>query len=363
MPVVKPVDVLEALKSVADPDLKRDLVTLGYVQDVAVKSGSVSFVLQLAMPDDPERVLTLVQAARDAVLALEGVDRVEVTVRSDAGQRPGVDEGVLQGVRNVLAVASGKGGVGKSTVAANLALALRSAGAEVGLLDADMYGPSMPTMFKVDGPLLATPDNKIQPVAVRGIQLMSIGFMAGEGLPVIWRGPMVSNMLQQLLNQVAWPELDYLVVDLPPGTGDTQLTLCQMAPVNGAVIVTTPQQISLIDAHRGLEMFRKLNVEVIGLIENMSGFTCRHCGQTTPIFQQGGGERIAGELGIPFLGAVPLDPEVVVAGDEGEPIVDRDPDSPGARAFRAVARSMAAQLAATNRKHATENDGDLNLTW
>jgi len=355
-------DVLNALERVEDPQLGRDIVSLGFVQDLNLRPGGVSFDLQLTMPEGPARN-ALVESARSAVQSLGGVDSVDIRVTADVGQRPGMDEGVLKGVKNVVAVASGKGGVGKSTVAANLALALQASGAEVGLLDADMYGPSMPTMFKVSEPLQATEDNKIIPVRARGIHLMSIGFMAGDGLPVIWRGPMVSNMLQQLLNQVAWPELDYLVIDLPPGTGDTQLTLCQLAPLNGAVIVTTPQEISLIDAHRGLEMFRKLNVPVLGLVENMSGFTCSHCGEVTHVFRQGGGERIAKELEIPLLGTVPLDPAVVVAGDEGEPIVARDPQAAGALAFLAVARTAAAQLRVLNAKQAGESAGELSLNW
>jgi ATP-binding protein involved in chromosome partitioning len=362
MAVVKPADILTALGSVSDPELGHDLVTLGYVHDVSSKPGSVALTLHLAMPEGPARE-AMVAAARAAVAGIAGVESVEIQVVTDPGERPSVDEGVLSGVRNVVAVASGKGGVGKSTVAANLALALKITGARVGLLDADMYGPSMPTMFRVDEPLMATPDNKIVAPEALGIHLMSIGFMAGEGLPVIWRGPMVSNMLQQLLTHVAWPALDYLVIDLPPGTGDTQLTLCQMAPVNGAVIVTTPQQISLIDAHRGLEMFRKLNVPVLGLIENMSGFTCAHCGKVTDIFRRGGGERIARELELPLLGAIPLDPAVVVAGDEGEPIVVREPESAGARAFMGVARTVAARLYGQNRKQAEAADGDLRLSW
>ncbi|MBN2489627.1 MAG: Mrp/NBP35 family ATP-binding protein [Planctomycetes bacterium] len=362
MAVAKPADILSALGAVEDPELGSDLVALGYVQDVASKAGSVGLTLHLAMPEGAARA-ALVEAARAAVAGLPGVDSVDIQVLADPGERPAVDEGVLSGVRNVVAVASGKGGVGKSTVAANLALALKQTGAAVGLLDADMYGPSVPTMFRVSEPLRVADDNKILPVEALGIPLMSIGFMAGQGLPVIWRGPMVSNMLQQLLQQVAWPPLDYLVVDLPPGTGDTQLTLCQMAPVNGAVIVTTPQELSLIDAHRGLEMFRKLNVPVLGLVENMSGFTCGHCGKVTDIFRRGGGKRIATQLGVPWLGSVPLDPAVVVAGDEGEPIVVRDPASSGARAFLAVARTVAARLHEHNRRQADAPEGELKLNW
>jgi ATP-binding protein involved in chromosome partitioning len=362
MAVLKPMDVLNALKQVNDPQLGRDIVSLAFVHDLNIRPGRVSFGLQLTMPEGSARA-ALAESARTAVEALEGADAVDVHVTSDVGQRSGMDEGILKGVKNVVAVASGKGGVGKSTVAANLALALQSTGAKVGLLDADMYGPSLPTMFRVNGPLQATEDEKLIPIQARGVHLMSIGFLAGDGLPVIWRGPMVSNMLQQLLNQVAWPELDYLVIDLPPGTGDTQLTLCQLAPLNGAVIVTTPQEISLIDAHRGLEMFRKLNVPVLGLIENMSGFTCSHCGEVTHVFRQGGGERIAKELEIPLLGTVPLDPAVVVAGDEGEPIVARDPGSAGALAFMAVARTAAAQLRALNSRDAGESAGQLSLNW
>lgn len=358
MAVLKPMDVLGALKGVRDPAADRDIVALGYVRDLEIRADRVRFVLH-ASGSDAERQ-ALADAARAAVAGLPGAPTVEIGIEGEVAARPGADSGLLSGVKNIVAIASGKGGVGKSTVSANVALALARDGARVGLLDADMYGPSMPTMFAVDAPLRATPDNRIIPLEAHGIQLMSIGFMAGEGLPVIWRGPMVSNMIVQMISQVAWPELDYLVIDLPPGTGDTQLTLCQQAPLSGAAIVTTPQEISLIDAHRGLEMFRKLNIPVLGVIENMSGLHVG--GEVIPVFGQGGGERIAKELELPFLGQVPLDPAVCTAADEGEPIVQRDPESPASKAFVAIARALAAQCAQVN-ADAAGDGGAMSLDW
>src|SRR3989338_10202709 len=239
---------------------------------------------------------------------------------------------VLPGVRNVIAVASGKGGVGKSTVTANLALALAKTGAKVGLLDCDIYGPSMPIMFGVQGKQpQVTPDQKILPLEVQGIRLMSIGFLTGENTPIIWRGPMVHQILQQFLTRVEWGELDYLVLDLPPGTGDAQLTLTQSAALTGAVIITTPKEVSLIDARKGLQMFQKVNVPVLGLIENMSYFACPDCGKVVDIFRSGGGEKMSDELQVPLLGQIPIDPAIVETGDQGTPLVLAKPDSQTAK--------------------------------
>lgn len=362
MAVLKPSAVIDALKTVRHPGREGDIASLGLIHDLEVLEGTTRFGLDLSTVEESERK-ALVTRAHAVVKDLDGTGEVVVTPILPVDPASGKSEDILKGVKNVVAVASGKGGVGKSTVAANLALALKSAGATVGLLDADIYGPSMPTMFKVTQPLQGAPDGRIRPIEAQGVHLMSIGFLAGEGLPMIWRGPMVSNMLQQMLGQVAWPALDTLVVDLPPGTGDAQLTLCQSVSLTGAVIVTTPQDISLIDARRGLEMFRKLNVPVLGLVENMAGFTCAHCNEVTHIFRQGGGDRIARQLDVPLLGSIPLDPEVVMSGDEGVPIVSRNPEAPGARAFMAVAEAMAERLGMVNSEKSGKPGGDLNLTW
>jgi len=363
MAVIQPNEVLDALKTIQHPGQKGDIVTLGLIHKLEVQNGKTSFGLDVSTLEGPEREQILARA-RAVVQEIDLAGEVLVTPVTPAKPSPGEGETILKGVKNVIAVASGKGGVGKSTVAANLVLALKAAGASVGLLDADIYGPSMPTMFKVSGPLHDTGDNRILPIMSQGVHLMSIGFLAEKGLPMIWRGPMVANMLQQMLGQVAWPGLDFLVVDLPPGTGDAQLTLCQTVSLNGAIIVTTPQEISLIDAHRGLEMFRKLNVPVLGLVENMSGFTCAHCGEVTHIFSEGGGQRIAKQLKVPLLASIPLDPEVVTSGDEGQPIVARNPESPGARAFKTAAEAITERLQTLQKKNAkTPDSSSMNLTW
>ncbi|MBI4613975.1 MAG: Mrp/NBP35 family ATP-binding protein [Planctomycetes bacterium] len=252
---------------------------------------------------------------------------------------------VLPEVKDVIAVASGKGGVGKSTVAVNLALSFVRMGKTSGLLDIDVYGPSAPTMFGIFEQPRTTPDHKLLPLEKYGLSLMSMGFLSTDDTPIIWRGPMVHGLVNQFLHQVDWGALDALVIDMPPGTGDAQLTLTQVAPLSGAVIVTTPQEVALIDARKGLKMFQKVNVPVLGIVENMSHFACPHCGEGTYIFSKGGGRSTAEELGVPFLGEIPIDPEIVVGGDQGEPIVIRHPDSPAARAFHAVAERTLAELA------------------
>ncbi len=361
MAVLQPSAVIDALKTVRHPGREGDIATLGLIHDLEVQEGITRFGLDLSTVEEAEREALLARA-HAVVKDLDGAGEVGVTPLLPV-EASGPREAILKGVKNVVAVASGKGGVGKSTVAANLALALKAAGADVGLLDADIYGPSMPTMFQVTSPLQASSDGRILPIESQGVHLMSIGFLSGEGLPMIWRGPMVSNMLQQMLSQVAWPDLDTLVVDLPPGTGDAQLTLCQSVSLTGAVIVTTPQDISLIDARRGLEMFRTLNVPVLGLVENMAGFTCSHCGEVTHVFRQGGGDRIARQLEVPLLGSIPLDPEVVMSGDEGVPIVSRNPEAPGALAFKAAAEAMAGRLGEVIAEKTGAPGGDLHLTW
>jgi ATP-binding protein involved in chromosome partitioning len=335
-------DIIDALRTIIDPDLGKDIVSAGFIHDLKVEGKKASFRIVLTTPACPLKA-EFEKKARKAVLDLPEVDEVDVTMDAKVQSAKRKIES-LPDVKNVIAVASGKGGVGKSTVAANLALALKNKGATVGLLDADVYGPSMQIMFNVSGMPAKGANDKILPLRALGIDLISLGFMLPPNAPVIWRGPMVHGLLKQFLNDVEWGELDYLILDLPPGTGDAQLTLVQEAPITGAVIVTTPQDIALRDAVRGLEMFRKVDVNVIGIVENMSYFACPHCGEKTAIFATGGGSRTAKELGVPFLGEIPLEEAVRQAGDSGQPVVERDPESAAAKAFEKFAEQTAAQV-------------------
>lgn len=270
---------------------------------------------------------------------------------SPQGQRQG-KENLIPGVRHVIAVSSGKGGVGKSTVAANLAVALAQSGASVGLMDADIYGPNIPMMMGAPKPP-EQQDGKIAPAESHGVKFISMGFFVPEETAVVWRGPMVHTAIQQFFRDVLWGELDYLLIDLPPGTGDAQLTLAQLVPICGAITVTTPQEVALHDVRKGLMMFQKVNVPLLGIVENMSHFVCPHCGERSEIFSYGGGERAAEKLGIPFLGRIPIDPAIRVGGDAGVPIVVANPDSPQAQAFREIAAKIAASVGATK----TESEG------
>lgn len=339
-------DVLDALRPIQDPDFKRSIVDLGFVKNLRLDGGRVSFAIELTTPACPVKE-KFQEDARAAVAKLPGVTDVQVTMTaqtrgsSSQATRP---EG-LEDVKNVIAVASGKGGVGKSTVAANLALALAETGAKVGLLDCDIYGPSVPLMFGISGRPQVTPDKKIVPLQSHGLRLMSIGFLAGENAPVIWRGPMVHGVIRQFLSDVKWGALDYLVLDLPPGTGDAALTICQTAPLAGAVIVTTPQEMSLIDARKGLQMFRRVNVPVLGIVENMSYFVCDGCQKRHTLFGSGGAERAARELETDVIARLPLQPDVVESGDSGKPTLVSAPQSPVAREFRALAGVVARKLA------------------
>lgn len=251
---------------------------------------------------------------------------------------------ILEDVKSIVAVASGKGGVGKSTVATNLALALASDGSSVGLMDADIYGPSIPLMLGINKPPSVTPERKLIPLERYGLKLVSMGFLTNDESPIIWRGPMVHGIVQQFLSDVLWGELDYLIIDLPPGTGDAQLTLTQVAPLSGAVIVTTPQDVALLDARKGLKMFEQVNVRVLGIVENMSTFVCPHCGKQTDIFSTGGGEQCAKELGVPFLGRIPIDPAIRECGDTGKPIVAAQPEHAVSKAFAEIARGLVGPL-------------------
>jgi ATP-binding protein involved in chromosome partitioning len=339
--------VLDALKKVRFPGLSRDIVSFGFVQDVRIDGGNVVFTIRF----QTENPAVGQQLARDAEAAVRGVDGVtDVHVHLEVGARQAAGAsapqgGILPGVKYKIAVASGKGGVGKSTVSTNLALALRSLGYTVGLLDADIYGPSQQMMLGIAGrPQIDEADEKIMPMENHGVKTMSLGLITDPDTPVIWRGPMVMKALDQFLTDVKWGELDFMIIDLPPGTGDAQLTLTQKVPLTGAVVVTTPQDVALIDARKGLAMFRKVNVPLLGIIENMSFYICRHCGEREEIFGHGGGRKTADMLGVPFLGEVPLDPKVVVGGDSGEPIVVLDPASPAAQAFRELAASVVSQI-------------------
>jgi ATP-binding protein involved in chromosome partitioning len=355
--------VLDALRPIVDPDFHKSIVDLGFVKNIQIDGSEVSFTIELTTPACPVKA-EFEQAARDRVSALDGVSRVQVTMTANTRGRsvvqgPGAD--VLPGVKNTIAVASGKGGVGKSTTAINLALVLRQSGATVGVMDADVYGPSLPLLTGVSGKP-AGRERRIFPLEGHGLKLMSMGFLVSGDSPVIWRGPMVHGLVQQFLTDVEWGELDYLIIDMPPGTGDAALTLTQQAPLSGAVIVTTSNDLSLIDARKGLAMFQKVNVPVLGIIENMSYFTPPDLpDRKYYIFGQGGGQRTADELGVEFLGEVPIDPRVVEQGDAGQPIVDCAPESPAAQAFVALAGTVARKLAVL--AESSPPIADANITW
>ena len=335
--------VLDALKSVMDPDLNRDVVSLGFIKELQIEGGRVSFIMELTTPACPlkEQLKTSVE---QAVRGIAGVSEVQVEVTSKVStHRIQMEEEILPGVRNIVAIASGKGGVGKSTVCVSLAVALARTGARVGLLDTDIYGPSIPIMMGVkEQPELR--EQKLIPISKYGVKLMSIGFLISEDTPLIWRGPMVMKAVEQLLTDVDWGELDYLMIDLPPGTGDVQLTLAQKVPMTGAVIVTTPQDVALLDVVRGISMFKKLNVPILGIIENMSFFQCPHCGERTEIFSHGGGEAASRKLEVPFLGEVPIDLKTRIGGDTGRPVVIEDPESVQSKIFMKIAEQMAARI-------------------
>jgi ATP-binding protein involved in chromosome partitioning len=359
--------VLDALKKVKFPGLSRDIVSFGFVRDIQVDGGVVSFTVHF-QTENPAVGQQIARDAEAAVRALDGVSEVrlnlEIGARQSAGASAPMAAGqpnTLAGVKYRIAVASGKGGVGKSTVSTNLALSLRALGFSVGLLDADIYGPSQQMMLGIEGrPQIDEGDEKIIPMERHGIKTMSLGLITDPDTPVIWRGPMVMKAIDQFLTDVKWGELDFMIIDLPPGTGDAQLTLTQKAGLTGAVVVTTPQDVALIDARKGLAMFRKVNVPVLGIIENMSYFICRHCGEREEIFGHGGGQKTAGMLGVPFLGEVPIDPKVVVGGDTGEPIVVSDPQAPASAAFRELARHVVEQVQSGMAGHTHGHDHDHN---
>jgi ATP-binding protein involved in chromosome partitioning len=336
--------VLDALKAVKDPDLHRDIVTLKFVKNLRISGGQVAFTIELTTPACPVKDQMRDQA-RAIVEQLPGVTGVEIemtaqvrsTISADMGKAP------VEGVKNIIAVGAGKGGVGKTTVAVNLAIALSQCGGRVAIIDGDIYGPNVPIMLGISTQL-TTDGQKILPAEQYGIQLVSMAFLTNDDSPVIWRGPMLHGAIQQFFREVRWSNVDYLVVDLPPGTGDVALSLSQSVPVSGSVVVTTPQTVSIADTRRAVRMYQKLNVPTLGLVENMSHFICPTCRHESDIFGKGGGETLASELSIPFLGRIPVYEPIRIGGDTGVPIMIGEPSSPAAQAFRHAAERLAAQL-------------------
>ena len=348
--------VLEALKQITDPASGSDIVTAGVMRALSIEGGTIRFVLEIN-PDRAKEYEAVQAMAEAAVKGLDGVETVSVVMTGHSAPKPPPDLKTkrkseskgperIPGVEHIIAIASGKGGVGKSTVASNLACALAAEGRRVGLLDADIYGPSQPRMLGVSG-RPASPDGKtILPLRNHGVTMMSLGLMTNEGQAVVWRGPMLMGALQQMLMQVQWGALDILIVDLPPGTGDVQMTLAQKTEVDGAIIVSTPQDVALIDARKGIDMFNQLKTPILGMIENMSTHICTKCGHEEHLFGHGGVVAEAAKLGVPVLAEIPLDLNIRIASDGGAPIVVSDPESPQAQVFRKTARALVAQCVA-----------------
>jgi len=346
--------VLQALRGIRDPDRQQDIVTLGLVRDLQITDSDVSFTLAF-IDQSPQAKVTMHSMASRLVSRIPGVSRVQVKMGGGAKPAvaapapppgPGRSAELIPEVRHTIAVSSGKGGVGKSTVAVNLALALHGTGASVGLIDADVYGPDLPLMLGTKGrPGMF--DNRIIPVEAHGLRVMSMGLLVADKQPLVWRGPMIHTFIQQMLRDVLWGPLDYLVFDMPPGTGDAQLSLSQVIPLSGVVMVTTPQDVALLDVRRAIAMFQQLNVPMLGVVENMSYFVAPDTGTRYTIFGEGGGQKVADEYGVPLLGQLPLDPDTRKGGDEGTPIMVRRPDSAQAAAFREIARRVIERLGAT----------------
>ena len=344
MTTVSETDVLEALKAVTDPDLGRDIVSLGFIKELDICDGHVAFSIELTTPACPVKDQMRDQAHM-LVSGLGGVTNVDVRMTASVRSAtvPGSDRSPIPGVKNIIAIGAGKGGVGKTTVSVNVAVALAQCGGRVGMIDGDVYGPNVPIMLGIDAQL-STEDKKIVPAEKHGIRVVSMGFLTDSKAPIIWRGPMLHGVIRQFFQDVRWGELDYLVVDMPPGTGDVALSLSQTVPVTGAILVTTPQTVALSDTGRAVGMYRKLNVPTLGLIENMSYYHCPGCQRESDLFGKGGGERMAVELGVPFLGQVPIYEPIRVGGDTGVPIVISEPESAAAQAFLQTAERVAAQI-------------------
>ncbi|HVG54378.1 MAG TPA: Mrp/NBP35 family ATP-binding protein [Vicinamibacterales bacterium] len=353
--------VLSALRVVVDPDIRRDIVTLGFVKDLSIANGRVAFTIELTTPACPVKD-QLREQAMNAVRALGGVSQVDVqlTAKVRSASAPETGRPPLPGVKNVIAVGAGKGGVGKTTVAVNLAVALAKCGGRVGLLDGDIYGPNIPLMLGLSTQL-TTDGKQIVPAEKYGVQVVSIGFLTQDDAPIIWRGPMLHGAIQQFFREVAWRDLDYLIVDMPPGTGDVALSMSQTVPVVGSIVVTTPQQVSLSDSRRAVKMYQKLNIPTIGIVENMSYYQCTNCHHEADIFGHGGGEKLAAELSVPFLGRLPVYQPIREGSDAGVPLVVAEPESAAGRAFLTLAERTAAQVSIAAFKTAEANRGKIPL--
>ena len=354
--------VLNALRVVIDPDLRRDIVSLGFIKDLSLTDGDVSFAIELTTPACPVKDQLRDQATA-AVRAVAGVRTVEVRMTANVRSVSAPETGrpPLPGVKNVIAVGAGKGGVGKTTVAVNLALALARCGSRVGILDGDIYGPNVPIMLGLTNTQLTTDGKQIVPAEKHGVQVVSMGFLTSDDAPVIWRGPMLHGAIQQFFREVAWKDLDYLIVDMPPGTGDVALSLSQTVTVVGSIVVTTPQKVSLADSLRAVKMYQKLNIPAIGIVENMSYYACPNCHHEADIFGHGGGERLATQLDVPFLGRLPIYQPIREGSDTGVPIVISEPGSVAGRAFMTVAERTAAQVSIAAHKTAEANKGKIPL--
>jgi ATP-binding protein involved in chromosome partitioning len=354
--------VLSALRIVNDPDLHRDIVSLGFIKELLLKDGHVSFAIELTTPACPVKDQMREQAMA-AVRAVPGVTSVDVRMTANVRSVSAPETGrpPLPGVKNVIAVGAGKGGVGKTTVAVNLAMALARCGSRVGILDGDIYGPNVPIMLGLSSTQLTTDGKQIVPAEKYGVQVVSMGFLTADDAPVIWRGPMLHGAIQQFFRDVAWKDLDYLIVDMPPGTGDVALSLSQTVPVVGSIVVTTPQKVSLADTLRAVRMYQKLNIPPIGLVENMSYYACPNCHHEADIFGHGGGETLAEKLDIPFLGRLPVYQPIREGSDNGVPIIVSEPGSSAGRAFMLVAERTAAQVSILAHKAAEANKGKIPL--
>jgi ATP-binding protein involved in chromosome partitioning len=350
---ISELQIQTALKTAIDPNTRKDFITSKVIRNIKIDGDNVSLDVILAYPAQSQ-LDVIRQIVVDKLKTVTGIGRIDVTVSFKIVTHS-VQRGVklIPNVKNIIAVASGKGGVGKSTTAVNLALALAAEGAKVGMLDADIYGPSQPTMLGVQGRPESRDGKSLEPMEAHGLQIMSIGFLIDAETPMVWRGPMVTQALEQLLNDTRWRDLDYLVVDLPPGTGDIQLTLAQRVPVTGAVIVTTPQDIALIDARKGLKMFEKVGIPIFGVVENMSIHICSKCGHEEHIFGEGGGEKMSGDYDIEFLGALPLDIRIRQEADNGAPTVVTEPNSRIAEIYKQIARRVAVKVAEQAQDHSS----------
>jgi len=353
--------VLNALRAVVDPDIRRDIVTLGFVKNLSIDSGRVAFTIELTTPACPVKE-QLREQATNAVRSVSGVSQVDVQLTANvrSALAPETGRPPLPGVKNVIAVGAGKGGVGKTTVAVNLALSLAKCGSRVGVLDGDIYGPNIPLMLGLNTQL-TTDGKQIVPAEKYGLQVVSIGFLTQDDAPIIWRGPMLHSAIQQFFREVAWKDLDYLIVDMPPGTGDVALSMSQTVPVVGSIVVTTPQQVSLSDSRRAVRMYQKLNIPPIGIVENMSYYQCTNCHHEADIFGHGGGEGLAADMNIPFLGRLPIYQPIREGSDSGVPLVVAEPASAAAKAFLTVAERTAAQVSIAAYKSAEANRGKIPL--